>query len=87
MTDTIATPLAQGRALPLSAVIAILGVTQIIGYGTVYYAFALIAPSIAGEFGTDATTPFVALSAALLAGGLLSPWIGRIVDRFGASAS
>ena len=27
-----------------------LGVTQIIGYGTLYYSFSILAPGIAGEF-------------------------------------
>lgn len=34
-----------------AAAIWALGVTQIIGYGTLYYSFSILAPGIAEEFG------------------------------------
>jgi hypothetical protein len=33
-----------------AAAIWALGITQIIGYGTLYYRFSILAPSIAAEF-------------------------------------
>ncbi len=72
------------RSLPLFAICS-LGVTQIIGYGTLYYSFSLLAPSMARDFQTSDEWIFAALSAALLAGGLLAPWLGRLTDRFGAA--
>ncbi len=64
--------------------VATLGVSQIVGYGTLYYAFALLAPAMAADFGWPDAWMFGARSAALLAGGLLAPWTGRWIDRFGA---
>jgi MFS family permease len=69
--------------LPLGTIVG-LGVTQIIGYGTLYYAFGILAPHMARDFGLGVEWIFGALSAALLIGGLVSPWLGRWIDRFGA---
>jgi len=69
--------------LPLGAILG-LGVTQIIGYGTLYYSFGILAPDMAHDFGLGVEWIFGALSAALLIGGLVSPWLGRWIDRFGA---
>lgn len=47
--------------------VAALGVTQIIGYGSIYYAFPVLAPEVAAEFGV-----FVAvLSAAAILGAIM----------------
>lgn len=70
--------------IPVSVIWA-LGVTQIIGYGTLYYAFSVLAPAIGAEFGWPPEWVFGALSVALLAGGLLAPWAGHMADRFGAA--
>lgn len=61
-----------------------LGVTQIIGYGTLYYAFALMVPAIAREFDAGEATLYAIFSAGLLAGGLAAPKLGHWMDRFGA---
>ncbi|UXN59655.1 arsenite efflux MFS transporter ArsK [Phyllobacterium zundukense] len=65
-------------------VVASLGVTQIIGYGTLYYSFSPLAASMGREFGWPSDWVFGAFSASLLASGLASPWVGRWIDRFGA---
>lgn len=65
-------------------VIAALGVTQIIGYGTLYYAFAILAPQIATEFQVSEAALFAILSAGLLLGGMTAPAFGHWMDRFGA---
>ncbi|KTQ99573.1 major facilitator transporter [Aureimonas ureilytica] len=64
--------------------IAALGVSQIVGYGTLYYSFGILAPSMAKDIGWPSEWVFGALSVALLAGGLVAPWTGRWLDRFGA---
>ncbi|CCM75401.1 conserved membrane hypothetical protein [Rhizobium mesoamericanum STM3625] len=69
--------------MPLLAVLA-LGVTQIIGYGTLYYSFSILAPDMAIHFAWPSEWVFGALSAALLAGGLTAPWLGVMFDRVGA---
>ncbi|MER9747246.1 arsenite efflux MFS transporter ArsK [Mesorhizobium sp. M0140] len=61
-----------------------LGLTQIIGYGTLYYSFSILAPAMAGEFGLTEGWVFGALTASLFAGSLFAPTAGRWADRFGA---
>jgi len=61
-----------------------LGVTQIIGYGTLYYSFSILAPGIALQFGVAIEWIYGCISLALLAGGLVSPWAGGLADRVGA---
>ncbi|RDV01880.1 arsenite efflux MFS transporter ArsK [Undibacter mobilis] len=68
----------------LWAEIAALGVTQIIGYGTLYYSFSILEPSISRDFGWSSEWMFGAFSGALLIGGLVAPLTGRAIDRFGA---
>ncbi|MBB5754267.1 arsenite efflux MFS transporter ArsK [Prosthecomicrobium pneumaticum] len=64
--------------------VAALGLTQIIGYGTLYYSFGILAPAMARDLGWPQEWVFGALSAALLIGGLVAPRTGRWIDRFGA---
>lgn len=68
----------------LAPMIWALGLTQIIGYGTLYYSFSILAPAMAQEFGLSQEWAFGALSAALFAGGLFAPVAGRWADRLGA---
>lgn len=68
----------------LPAVLA-LGVTQIIGYGTCYYAFAILAQAVAKDLAVPGEVLFGIFSAALLAGGLASPYLGKLMDRIGAA--
>jgi MFS family permease len=67
-----------------SGAIWALGVTQIIGYGTLYYSFSILAPSIATDLGVGVEWIYGCISLALLAGGLISPWAGGLADRLGA---
>lgn len=68
-----------------AAAIWALGVTQIIGYGTLYYSFSILAPAIAAEFGVAVEWIYGSISLALLAGGLISPYAGSLADRHGAA--
>ncbi|QPB18497.1 arsenite efflux MFS transporter ArsK [Rhizobium sp. 007] len=68
---------------PIAATIA-LGITQIIGYGTLYYSFSILAPDMSRDLGWPSEAVFGALSAALLIGGLMAPALGKWIDRFGA---
>jgi len=70
--------------LSLRAVIGLLGLSQIIGYGTVFYSYAIVAPGFAEEFQVDPSVPFSVISVALLISGLASPFLGRQIDRHGA---
>ena len=60
-----------------------LGFTQIIGYGTLMYAYAILLPVMADELGLSLSSVFGILSLALFFGGLVSPLAGVLVDRFG----
>ncbi len=60
-----------------------LGVTQIIGWGTTYYALGALSEDIAASTGWSKTLIFGAFSAALLLSGAISARIGRLMDRSG----
>ncbi|TWD45940.1 putative MFS family arabinose efflux permease [Agrobacterium vitis] len=68
---------------PIGTILA-LGLTQIIGYGTLYYSFSILAPDMARDLNWSTEWIFAALSAALLLGGLSAPVLGRAIDHFGA---
>lgn len=68
-----------------AAVVWALGLTQIIGYGTLYYSFSALAPAMALDFGWSEEWVYGALSGSLLIGGLLAPISGSWADRFGAA--
>ncbi|MGL4440033.1 MAG: MFS transporter [Bosea sp. (in: a-proteobacteria)] len=68
----------------LTPVVLALGATQIIGYGSLYYAFAILAPYISQEFGASLTTLYAIFSIGLLAGGLAAPKLGTAMDHHGA---
>jgi MFS family permease len=61
-----------------------LGLTQIIGYGSLYYAFAILVPGVAASFGRPEAHLYAVFSVGLLVGGLAAPVAGRLMDRFGA---
>ncbi|MCA1998272.1 MAG: MFS transporter [Hyphomicrobiales bacterium] len=67
-------------------VILALGLTQTIGYGSLYYGYGVLAPAIAREFGVGGDVFFGAFTIGLLLGGLVAPRVGRELDRRGARA-
>lgn len=60
-----------------------LGISQIMGYGVLYYAYAILLPEMAAPLGLTLAGIFGVLSLALFLGGFLSPVAGMLVDRFG----
>lgn len=66
--------------MPLWLIISALGLTQIIGWGTTYYALGALSTDIAATTGWSKTTIFGAFSASLLLSGLISRRTGRFVD-------
>src|SRR3569833_2816187 len=65
------------RAVP------VLGVTQIVSWGSIFYTPVLIVPLIANERGWSMTFAMGGFSVALLAAGLIAPMVGRSIDHFG----
>jgi MFS family permease len=65
------------RAVP------VLGITQILSWGTIFYTPVLIVPLIAAERGWSMSFAMGGFSVGLLAAGLSAPYVGRGVDRFG----
>jgi MFS family permease len=63
----------------------LLGLTQIIGYGTLYYGFATLAEDMATSLGWSVSWVFGAFSISLIAGAVIAPAIGRRIDRHGAA--
>jgi predicted MFS family arabinose efflux permease len=64
-------------------IIALLAVPQVIAWGTLYYAFAILAADISRELGWRAETVFGAFSWSLLVGGLVAAPAGMLLDRLG----
>ncbi|WP_210208763.1 MFS transporter [Bosea caraganae] len=71
---------AGGRGWSL---ILALGITQVIGYGTLYYAFAVLAPRLTASFGWAPEWTYGGFAAGLLIGGAVAPFTGRMIDRYG----
>ena len=63
--------------------VLVLGVTQIITWGTLFYPPVLTVPLIAAERGWSLTFAMAGVSLALLVGGIVSPAVGRMIDRYG----
>ena len=63
--------------------VLVLGVTQIICWGTLFYPPVLTLPLIAAERGWSVTFAMGGFSLALLTGGFVSPYVGRMIDRHG----
>jgi predicted MFS family arabinose efflux permease len=72
----------QSRASNVKT-IAILAVSQVMSWGTLFYAFAIVAPDIGRELGWRAETVFGAFSWCLLVAGVVSAPVGMLLDRFG----
>jgi MFS family permease len=65
------------RAVP------VLGVTQILAWGAIFYPPVLTLPLIAAERGFSLTFAMGGFSAGLLAAGFVAPSVGALIDKFG----
>ena len=61
-----------------------LGITELISWGILYYAFSVLLVPMQDEFGWSAGAITGAYSLALLISGFLAPTVGRHIDRHGA---
>ncbi|WP_041451085.1 MFS transporter [Hoyosella subflava] len=67
------------------AVVA-LSLTQLVSWGVLYYAFAVVAPAMAREPGWSITTVGAAFSLGVLVSGLSAPAVATLLGRFGPRA-
>jgi len=65
------------RAVP------VLGVTQLLAWGGIYYTMVLMAPHICADRGWSTAFAMSGFSLGLLVSGLASPFVGGWIDRFG----
>jgi hypothetical protein len=65
------------RAVP------VLGVTQILAWGSLFYSPVLMMPLVAAECGWSLSFAMGGFSAALLVAGMVAPTIGGAIDRYG----
>lgn len=71
---------------PLVVSVNALGLTQITAWGTSYYCLGVLAKPIGADTGWSTGTIFLGFSVALVVMGLISTWVGRLIDRVGARA-
>ena len=69
----------------MGAVLA-LGITQITAWGTSYYCLGVLAGPISQDTGWSRGFVFLGFTVALLAMGLVSSTVGRVIDRHGGRA-
>lgn len=65
------------------ALIAALGVTQIISWGSLYYAIGILGPIMVAEGRLSTDVVYGGYSLSLLSSGLSAPLTGRAIDRLG----
>jgi MFS family permease len=63
--------------------VSVLGVTQILAWGALFYPPVMTLPLIAAERGWSITFTMAGFSAGLLIGGLVAPTVGRLIDHHG----
>ena len=80
VTTTAEPALTEGG---LRRVLAVLCVTEIASWGVLYYAFPVLAPTIAADTGWPIATVTAAFSAGLVVSALAGIWSGRLLDRIG----
>src|SRR3978361_1863477 len=64
-------------------VLVVLCATQIMSWGTLYYAFPVLAPSLSADTGWSVPTATAAFSAGLVVSALVGIPVGRLLDRVG----
>jgi predicted MFS family arabinose efflux permease len=75
--------LADTASTGLRRVVPALGLAQIISWGTLFYAIAVLGPAMRDELRTSDVILFGSFTCGLFASGIVSPWIGRRIDAYG----
>jgi MFS family permease len=63
--------------------VAVLGVTQILAWGTLFYTPVLMLPRLAADRGFSATLAMAGFSAGLLVAGFVARYVGILIDLYG----
>jgi predicted MFS family arabinose efflux permease len=69
----------------LIMLIAVLSMTQVIGWGTTYYMPAILAPALARDLAIEPQLVFFGVTIMVGLSALASPAVGRCLDRLGAA--
>lgn len=69
---------------PMMTAVHALGITQITAWGTSYYCLGVLAAPIVKDLGWSRGFVFLGFTVSVLVMALISPWIGRLIDRIGA---
>lgn len=67
----------------MNRLVAVLGLTQLLGWGSTFYLPPLLGEAMARDLGLSRTMVFGGVTVMVLVGALTSPWIGRYCDREG----
>ncbi|MBV9248347.1 MAG: MFS transporter, partial [Acetobacteraceae bacterium] len=82
-SDAISPRMMPAASRPRWVIVSALGVCQIFAWGSSYYLPAVLAVPVRAATGWSATWILGGLSIGLLVSGLVSPWVGRKIDRIG----
>src|SRR5205814_4665826 len=69
--------------IDLRRVVPALGVAQIISWGTLFYAIAVLGSAMRDELKTSDVIVFGSFTCGLFVSGIVSPWVGRRIDARG----
>ena len=72
-----------GKRHSLTAIVAALGVAQVISFGTLFFTIAVLGPALRDAAGVGDVVLYAMFSAGLVLSGLVAPRIGREIDRRG----
>ncbi|WEF31402.1 MFS transporter [Pseudoduganella chitinolytica] len=72
--------------MPYSPIMPLLSISLLLSWGSLYYAFPVLAPAMQSDFQGDSDVLTGAFSVALLIWGLATYPVGLALDRFGARA-
>jgi predicted MFS family arabinose efflux permease len=75
--------LRTARRIPLGATISALGIAQIISWGSLYYAIAVLGDGMRRDLGVSQPLLFGAFTFSLLLSGLAAPATGKLIDARG----
>src|SRR5690349_9731333 len=64
---------------------AVLAVTQVVGWGTTFYLPGVLSRTMAADIGVSPEFIFGGVTIMLVVSGVISPTLGRLLDRHGAA--